>query len=123
MGVLMLLAAILKRAACFMRLPGQVRLNPRACVYVQQYVAEIGMKRFDDPYWGPPELMTMRRPIYISEVQGRPSSDLMGSAAAGKCSHQQQTARLFQQGISLLMKRAQWEPLHPFKRCQSVCLV
>ena len=51
---------------------------------MQKYVAEIGMKRFDDPYWGPPELMTMRRPLYISDAQGKPSSDLFGSAAAGE---------------------------------------
>lgn len=53
-----------------------------------QYAASVGMARFDHPFWGRPEEMTMKRPVYLVD-SGKPSSDLLGGAAAGKqqCYH------------------------------------
>lgn len=48
-----------------------------------QYAASVGMARFDHPFWGRPEEMTMKRPVYLVD-SGKPSSDLLGGAAAGK---------------------------------------
>ena len=50
---------------------------------LQDYIASIGMHRFDDPYWGRPEVMRMHRPVYLSDVEAKPSSDLLASASAG----------------------------------------
>ena len=50
---------------------------------MQAYVASVGMHRYDDPYWGRPEVMKMSRPVYLANAGTKPSSDLLGSASAG----------------------------------------
>ena len=47
-----------------------------------QYAAAVGMARFDHPYWGRPEQMNVKRPVYLVDAT-KPSSDLLGGAAAG----------------------------------------
>ncbi|KAK9858827.1 hypothetical protein WJX84_008301, partial [Apatococcus fuscideae] len=48
----------------------------------QQYVAQVGSAQLDHSYWGRPEDMTMARPAYVID-SSKPSSDLLGSVAAG----------------------------------------